>query len=232
MGRLLISSAGGAEMEYFEAISDQNFVLEFGEKLSKFHAIEVKARDSLPRNSMGYGGPSDLQNVVIREADKLDSDYPVLRDYLSRNMQRIKSIAKKHSIISDIVSYPPALIGGPVIPQNIFDSVLEDHSHSGIGYQTVHDKLQAIIGACNEHVRVEVRAIVNPLHWFKKLLFFVLRIPFILIEATGFDVGKFENTLFGNITKAIILAVLIWTAMNWLGFSKDEIIRMIESRPK
>ncbi len=219
-------------MGYFEAKSDKIFIDEFGGKLTEFHAIEVKAKDSLPRNPMGYGGPSALQKIVRKNASEMDENYPGLRDYLSQNMERLKSIARKHSISADLQSFPPANVGGPIIPINIFDSVLENNSHGSIDFQTVHDKLQAVVGACNECERVEFRAMINPFHWFKNVLFSVLRIPFILIEATGFDVGKFENNVFGHIAKVVTLICLIWVLMNWFGFSKEDILGIKESLPK
>ena len=219
-------------MGYLEAKSNKKLVIEFSEKLEKFHSIEVKTIKSLPGNSLGYGGPSGLQKRVRKKASEIDENYAGLRDYLSQNMERLKSIARKHSISVEMHSYPASMIGSRIIPINVFDSVLENNSHGDIDFQTVHDKMQAVIGACNEHERSEFSALVNPFHWFKEFLFSTLRIPFTLIKATGFDVGKIENNVFGHIARAVILIFVIWVLMNWLGFSKEDLIGIKESLPK
>ena len=44
---------------------------------------------------------------------------------------------------------------------------------------------------------------------------FVLRIPFRLLEATGFDVAKIEDTLWARLFKVLEVVAILYFAARW-----------------
>jgi len=77
-------------------------------------------------------------------------------------------------------------------------------------------------------VERERRYLRNPLNWVKEALVFVLRIPFLLVKATGFDVAKVEDELWAKLFKLLYLLALIYIALR-LGVAKAGIADFLKS---
>lgn len=90
------------------------------------------------------------------------------------------------------------------------------------------DAIEQTIGCCEEQVKHELRNLINPLYWLRELLFFILRIPFILIQATGFDTDKVEEHLVGHLFKTLELALIFYLLLR-LGFKRTDILDIVRS---
>jgi hypothetical protein len=58
-----------------------------------------------------------------------------------------------------------------------------------------------MVGAASDKVEAERRHLVNPAWWLWSLVSFILRIPFIRINATGLRTAKFEAGAWGVLLK-------------------------------
>jgi hypothetical protein len=174
------------------AKSDLARVLEYQTDLSELWKFEDAAAETLTRSFWSGHGPHEWQRAVQRRASQ-EPTYQVVRDRVARLTDRLKRIARQNGVASDMQSFPAPAVGGPVISINLFDAVLNDNSHRSIDRQWVIDALNKTRGAAAERVETEFWRLVNPLHWLWEALVLLLRLPFILIEATGFDVAKVEE---------------------------------------
>jgi hypothetical protein len=92
-----------------------------------------------------------------------------------------------------MTSYAAPAVGGAVLRFPVLEAILNDPSHGdGVDKQVFVDLLNRMVGAASDKVEAERRHLVNPAWWLWSLVSFILRIPFILINATGLRTAKFE----------------------------------------
>lgn len=212
------------------AKADVSVVQKYRDDVFELWRMEGIAADSMTGSMVGWGGNTEYQSALQRKAS-LDPHYQVVRDRVARATNRMKRIARQNGVPVDLKSFPPPAVGGPVIPINYFDAVLFDHSYGGVSNQWIVDALNQTMGESVERVDKEFWKLLNPLQWAKDLLVSVLRIPFLLIESTGFDVAKVEEHLFGKLFKFAELGVLLWIAFR-LGFDREQIKALFEKLVK
>jgi hypothetical protein len=68
----------------------------------------------------------------------------------------------------------------------------------------------------------------NPFYWLKALFTFILRIPFMLIEATGFNVDKVEDHFLAKLFKLIEVIVILYLLFR-LGAGNKGLIEVLKS---
>jgi hypothetical protein len=97
---------------------------------------------------------------------------------------------------------PPPMIGGYI--QNV-DVLANIFGLSGfeISPQTVFDCLDRAIGAYELERRRLFRQCFNPLYWVGVLFVWLLRLPFRLLGAAGFDATRAEESALGKSLKLI-----------------------------
>lgn len=83
------------------------------------------------------------------------------------------------------------------------------------------------IGASEERVGIEWSHLKNPLYWIKALFTFILRIPFMIIGATGFDVGKVEDHFLSKLFK-LIEVIIIFYVLFRLGAGNQGLIEVLK----
>jgi hypothetical protein len=215
-------------MEYFQAKSDLKFIRDFRDDVLELGRLE----DSVRHELAGYGGfglsiPSKYQKEIQRVADKKIEGYQGVRERVSKGVVRAVRIAHRLRIPVDVNSVPAPMVGGVIIPQNILMAIIKDSSHGGIERQLILDTMNMIEGACETRVETEWKRLLNPLNWIKYGLGFILRIPFMLIEATGFDVGKVEDHLFAKLFKVAEVVLLIYILLR-LGLGRDGLIAILK----
>lgn len=212
-------------LSWRRAKADLVHVLKYQEDVAELWRFEDAAQ-TLDASFGGWRGPSEHQ-AAVQDAAGRDPQYQVVRDRVARATNRIQRIAHQNGIAANLKSLPAPAVGGAIIPINLFDVVLHDNSHGGINRQWIVDALNQTRGAAVERVETEFRKLLNPLQWIKDALVLVLRIPFMLIEATGFDARKVEDHLVGKVFKFLELSVLLWIAVR-LGFGRDELRALLE----
>jgi hypothetical protein len=213
-------------LSWRRAKADLACVLEYEENLAELWRLEDAACEQALRGYYGPLFPSERQAAIQHDASR-DPQYQVVRDRVARATNRIQRIARENRIATNLGSLPPPAVGGAIIPVNLFSAVLHDNSHGGIDRQRIVDALNQTRGAAAERIGTEFWRMLNPLHWVKEALVFVLRIPFMLIEATGFDMGKVEDHVLSKIFKFLELGLLLWIAIR-LGLGKQELYSLFE----
>lgn len=164
-------------------------------------------------------------NAIVSQAKRLDG-YIELRERVSKGVLRAIPLANKFGVPVDVTSFPAPAIGGPSIPVNIFYSILHDTSHGNISRHMIIDAIDQTIGCLEVLVKKDIRRLINPFYWLKELIKLILRIPFLLIKATGFDVRKIEGHLFGRLFKLLELIVLMYFLIR-LGLKIDAVQQVI-----
>lgn len=193
-------------MIFFKAISDLNFMCEFRNKVLSLWKIEAEAASEIAALSVI---PRERQAAVQSRALG-KKDYLKLREWVAMEVSRASHIARLRGAPIDIQSIPPRSVGGVILPINIFYTILQDTSYGGVSNQMILDAINLTIGGCTKKVRRDFWRLINPFYWIKELIKFILRIPFLVIKTTGFDVSKIEDHLFGRLFKLLELGVLIY----------------------
>ena len=213
-------------MSYFQAKSDLQFVQEFGNAVMDLWKIEDEAAKSLKPRGLSPPSLSEIRRLSQVEASKR-KDYPAVRAQVAQGVPRAKRIADRLGLLGVYESYPMPAVGGPVISVTLFDAILHDPTYSGVPKQLIVDALNQTLGACQERVPVEFRHLINPVYWLKELLVFIIRIPFMLFEASGFDVSKIEDHFIGRAFKLVYALILIAILVRWFGVTKEELLQAI-----
>jgi hypothetical protein len=212
-------------VKYLEAKADFEFIRKFKADVEALWQIESGARANIqPSGAM----PRKTWESIVRSEAREAGGYDESRQQVSKALLRAVRIGHEIGVPLDLISYPAPAVGGPVVRVNLFQAILEDDSHGGVGLTRIRDALDQTVGGCEERVERERRYLRNPLNWVKEALVFVLRIPFLLVKATGFDVAKVEGELWAKLFKLLYLLALIYVALR-LGIAKAGIVDFLKS---
>lgn len=211
-------------MSYFQAKSDLNFMNDFKQNVSELWRIEDEAARDIDYDD--FDSYSEYQIVLQATASQIKG-YQDLRSRVAKGVIRAERIATRLGVSIVIISYPAPAVGGPVIHQSFFSAILRDFSHGGqITKQQIHDAIHQTVGECEARISIEKRRLINPLYWIKELIVAIIRIPFMLIEASGFDVSKVEDHLLGRIFKLFEIGIILYILIR-LGFERETIQQIL-----
>lgn len=204
---------------WLQAKSDLRFMNEFRSLVHSLWAKEDAASKGGTRPiARGF---TEYQQVIQARASE-NPEYTALRDRIAKGMTRAIRLAHRHAAVVDISVAPAPAIGGPIQPINLFYTVLRDTTWDGVGRQWVDDSLAQTVGACEAQVAKSFRQMVNPLCWIKEALVLAVRLPFILVSVSGFDVGKVEDHALGKLFKLLELAAIAYLLIAF-GFSHADL---------
>jgi hypothetical protein len=212
-------------MSYFQTKSDLKAVLDFRDAVVVLWKIESEAAAQLRHHD--FMTPDDRRRAILRESAKVEN-YQEIRAKVARGTLRASRLARRLGVPIRLQSFPPLAIGGPVIDVDLFQAVLHDNSYGGIDRQLIYDALNQLTGELEAKTAKEFRQLVNPIYWVRELLVLIVRIPFIIIEASGFDVHKIEDHLFGKLFKVLEIAALIYILIR-IGLTPEQ-LRDVMSR--
>jgi len=208
-------------MSYFQARSDLHFMREFAAAVLKLWELETKGPKKLTDGQRRYTSPSKRQATIQWQASKIEG-YAHVRERVVRGALRANRIARRLGVPIEYTSYPAPAAGGPIIELTVFDATFRDQSYDGVERRFTLDALDQAIGECEAQVNAEFRHLINPIYWVKEVLVFIIRIPFIVIEASGFDVSKVEDHFLGRAFKLLEIIALI-AFLVWLGLTREEL---------
>lgn len=216
-------------MIYFKPKFNLKFMREFKADVRELWKQENTATRNLKKSGRldFIYMKDDRVDAIISEA-KRQEGYVELRERVAKNVLRAMSLARSLGVPVDLTSCPAPSIGGYTIPVNIFYAILHDTSHGGISGHMIIDAIDQTIGRLEELVKKDLRRLLNPFYWLKELVKLILRIPFLLIKATGFDVSKIEDHLFGKIFKLLELAGLVYLLIR-LGLKIEAVQQLVTS---
>lgn len=195
---------------WLQAKSDWEFIKKFRENVFRLWEMEGRAGQSLQYElGIGIQTPYERQ-LTIQYALRDNQEYQSVRESVATGVARATRIAIQNGVSILGNSYPPPAVGGPVIPINLFEVVLHDHSYSGYNPQQVIGDLNSTVSAAHERIHTEFMHMINPLYWLYALLRFVIRIPFMLIQMSGFNVGKIEDHVVSKLFKLAEIAAILY----------------------
>jgi hypothetical protein len=138
-----------------------------------------------------------------------------LRGQASMNDKAQKARHEMNQLLNDVVLSvdllgvahvirwtPPPMIGGYIQNVDIFGNIF-GLSAFEIPSQSVFDCLDRAIGAYERHCHWLLRQCFNPLYWAAMLFAWLLRLPFKLVGAAGFNATKAEESELGKALKLI-----------------------------
>ena len=98
---------------------------------------------------------------------------------------------------------PPRMVGGPTQQINLLANVFDLHRFL-ITPDHVIAVLERSIGVYKTDRRHSILRTYSPFWWLKWLFVWILRIPFYVIDAAGFDADRFERSILGRAIKALM----------------------------
>lgn len=194
-------------MGYFQAKSDLNFMIKFRENTVLLWGIEGKVANNIKRWDSRTS--HEYQKALQAEATKTNG-YQALRVEIAKGVLRAERIASRFNVPIIMKSYPAPAVGGPIISQEMFQAILGDMSHLSVGNQAIYDAINKTIGECEAEVKQKFRRLINPLYWILDLITLIIRIPFLIVQASGFDVGKVEDHFLAKLFKLAEIVVMAY----------------------
>ncbi len=214
-------------MGFLQARSDRDFSINFRDAVFALWNYENQASDALKSSGFHAVSRNDIQNAIASKAAKLEG-YGEVRERVAKGILRETRLARRLGVAYEFTSFPAPAVGGPVIPVNLFQAILLDTSHGGISRRVLHDTLDQVVGAAEDQAKLEKRRLFNPFNWIKELIVAIIRIPFMLIDASGFDVHKIEDHLFARLFKLAEIVILVWLSIYFLGLTKEELLNLLK----
>lgn len=212
-------------MGYLQARSDLHFMREFAAVVLELWEIETKAAERLTDGQRRYTSPRTRKTTIQWQASKIESNVHV-RERVVRGALRANRIARRLGVPIEYTSYPGPAAGGPIIELTLFDATFRDTSHDGVERRFTLDALDQTIGECEANVNAEFWRLINPFCWVKETLILIIRIPFIIIQWSGFDVSKVEDHFLGRVVKLLEIMVLI-ALLVWVGLTREELRQVV-----
>lgn len=198
-------------MGYFRVKSDLRFMKDFQASVRLLWEFEATASNQI-KWSTAWMARSNRRSRVQSVAGKIEG-YEEQRENVARKIPQAIEIANRYGAPIHLQSFPPAIVGGPVIPVNLFQAILTDDSWGNISNQRIMDAINQTIGQIEADKKREFRRLTNPAWWFFEAFRFVIRIPFMLISLSGFDVNKFEDHFwlsFSSSPRSLLFSSFCW----------------------
>lgn len=174
----------------------------FKEILKDFSTMEIEISK---RHKLGFASPDnprDMQCYIQKKCqDEYLDQYEVLRTNIAENIPAICLIASEIGISTIRITGR----GGHISEVCIFSSSLEDLGYTETRWPTRFDTLNKMIGILKVTRWTSFIQIFNP----KTCLTRVLKIPFFLLKATGFNVDKIEDSVWGHFFKLLFFIGLV-----------------------
>ena len=217
-------------MIYFQAKKDLHFLQQFRAAVLSLWRIEGAAYDKLrghsPSLSSALLDNNEWQRAMRSQANQ-DNSYQQTRESIARSVLRASRIADHCGVPIHLKSFPAPALGGPVIPVDLFQVILQDNSHGGIDKQIILDAINQTLGESEARVARERGRLINPFYWIKEGLVFIIRIPFMLFNASGFDVTKIEDHFISKVFKLAEVIAIAYILVR-LGMTTEQISKLLD----
>lgn len=198
--------------------------------LALFEAIrevEKKTRSELVDEGRSWLGPYGMLKDIREEAALRDPSYSVMRTDFARMIPRANELCEEESISWQRVGLSAPMEGGAKFQGSIFDLVLNRPSDLLDIDSDVRDTVNKCIGSLEDRRKKEFRQLINPFYWVRQIVVFVIRLPYLLIEASGFDVAKIEDHFLGKLAHLIYVILLVLVLL-WFGIdSTSDLVALL-----
>lgn len=157
--------------------------------------------------------PSDM--VRFQYQENLES--LAIRTKIAQLLPHVEQAAGALNISYTLRSCPPAAIGGPIIPVNIFSSVINPQIGWDILSRTqINDTINEAISVAREVCRASLVHMLLPWNWFIDSCALVIKIPFLILRRAGVPPAVEEN-IFAHALK-VIATIGLLSLLSWLGY--------------
>jgi hypothetical protein len=209
---------------YFGAKKDLKFLKQFTK--DAIEMIDIEAKVQMGNYTMI--SPSELREIRRDKAAEKEG-YLELRERVAENVIHTIRLAQRMGIPIDLHSYPAPAVGGPVVPINLFQAILNDTSYGGVEKQYIIDALKQTIGQYDRLVQKQFWQIVNPFFWLKEAILLVVRLPYTILLLSGFDIAKIEQELWAKLLSLAWIVAAISILIRY-GFDQQQILSVILER--
>lgn len=144
-----------------------------------------------------------------------------LREQLARGLPRAKRLANEFSV--PVIAVDPSTGG----QYHAYSTILNDDGRGFIQDRQKLDLLNEVIGACQELERKELFQLLNPISWATNSITKILRVPFWVLETSGFKTESFEKSLAGSVLRLFEILAII-ALLLYFGFNESELKDMIK----
>lgn len=210
-------------MLYFTNKNDVFFLKHFKQKVETLWKLEADVRRSFKPSAFLSG--NEYREAVLDRATSSDKG-KALREELAKDIPRAVDIAYKNRVSINFKSLPAPIVGGAIIPVNLFYAILKDTSYDGVDQGWIRDKINETIGRAERKLKTEFINLFNPFYWCYSAMVFIIRIPFHLVSISGFNVSKVEDHFLGKLFKLIEIFVIVYVLVK-LGIKKIDIVNFI-----
>jgi hypothetical protein len=106
---------------------------------------------------------------------------------------------------------PPATTGGTARNIDLLQNVFNLHYYQ-LEKEQLTDLIERSIGTYENDKNKSIIRTFNPFFWLNNLVVYIVRIPFKIIGRIGFNQEKIETSVLGRIVKAILYAIVVFSA--------------------
>jgi hypothetical protein len=173
-------------------------------KFETFYKLASEYWESLPEQH-----PSDMVRFTYQE----NSASSALRAQIAAILPHVEMAASELGVGYILTSYPPAAVGGPVVPINIFHSVINPQ----IGWDIldrryITDTLHKAMSVAREARRRSLIHALLPWNWVIDVCALIVRIPFLILRRAGVPPQVEENIIAHLVKVVATIALISWLA--------------------
>lgn len=197
-------------MIYFTVIDELRLMRSLLSHFESIVSIEQDTRERLREDGATYLGPYHMFKRIREESSKSNSDYTDLRVEYAKLVPRANEICEREGISWHRQGQAAPMEGGSPFQGSIFEFVLNRPSDILDIDTEVRDTVNQCIGVLERKSSKELMQLINPFYWIGKALIWIVRLPYNILDLSGFDVEKIQEHLIARLFQLLYVIGLIW----------------------
>jgi hypothetical protein len=208
-------------MIYFATRSELSQMRSLLQKFERIIAIEQTIKNQLREEGNEYLSPSGMFKDIRNEASKREPEYQELRASYAKLIPIANKICDREKVSWYRQGYAAPIEGGMAYQGSVFKFVLNRPSDIVDIDTDVRDTINQTIGSFEQKLADEFRRLVNPLYWLVQGFIFIVRLPFKILEISGFNVDIIQEHLVARFFQLLYVIALI---LNLIRFGLAQVI--------
>ena len=196
-------------MIYFSVRGDLEHMESLLGEFERIVSIEQATRQRLREDGAQYLGPQDMFKRIRTESAATNPDYSELRVEYAKKIPRANEICGRESIPYEIEGRAAPIEGGVPFAGSVFTFPLNRPSDMMDIDTNLRDTANQCIGVLERRRGQELMQLTNPLYWIGRAIRFVVRLPFTILELSGFDVEVIQEHLIARLFQLLYVIALI-----------------------
>lgn len=174
--------------------------------------------------------PQQHASVLVKFKYDDNEESAVIRMKIAHLLPLVEKAADSLGVSYIAQSYPAPAVGGPVLPVNIFHSVIEPEiGHSILDRQLITDTIVRVKVVAQQEIKEQFIHMLLPWNWVIDLCALIIRFPFIILERAGLP-REIENNIVSQAIKIvgtiILVSFLIYKGVSLSGASLAELLKI------